>query len=71
MRKLASVAVEFVVVALALLAAFTVPMGKRTLAGHAAAVFTTPAARAAARDVTSSVRRVFARQTTPSGERSR
>lgn len=62
MRKIASVALEILVVTLALLAAFTVPMGKRTLAGHAAAIFTTPVARDAARDVTASVRRVFARR---------
>lgn len=62
MRKLAAVALEILVVGLALLAAFTVPMGRRTLAGHAAAVFTTPVARDAARDVTSTVRRVLARR---------
>ncbi len=62
MRKFAAIALEIFVVGLALLAAFTVPMGKRTLAGHAAAIFTTPTAREAARDVTSSIRRAFARR---------
>lgn len=62
MRKIASHALEIFVVGLALFAAFTVPMGKRTFAGHIGAVFTTPVAKDAARDVTNSVRRVFARR---------
>lgn len=43
--------------ALALFAAFTIPMGRRTLSGHVVAVFTTPVAKNAASDIAGAIRR--------------
>ncbi len=45
--------------ALACYAAFAVPMGKRTLAGHVQAIFTTPTAKDAAGQIAASVRRLL------------
>jgi hypothetical protein len=53
--------VEASVVLLALYAAFSVPMGRRTLSGHVVAVFTTPVAKNAATDIAGAVKRVFSR----------
>ena len=61
MRTLLFRSLEATVVALALYAAFAVPMGRRTLSGHVVAVFTTPVAKEAAEDVAGAVKRVFAR----------
>lgn len=71
MRSFTSRTLEVLVVLIALYAIFTVPMGRRTLAGHAAAIFTTPVAKNAASDVTRAVRRLWAdrgQPRSPSGE---
>lgn len=62
MRKVPRFLLEALVAALACYALFAVPMGKRTLAGHVGAVFTTPTAKDAASQIARSVKKLVAQR---------
>ena len=54
--------VEAVVVVLALYALVALPVGRKTPLQHLMAIFTTPAAKIAAEDVSTTVRRIWAKR---------
>ena len=63
MRSFGLRVVEAVVVVLALYALCALPVGRKTPLQHLIAIFTTPAAKVAAEDVKTTVRRIWAKRT--------